>query len=60
MVVDAAIVKLMKARKAMDVGDLVLEALVMVRSFKPEPEHVSRRVESLVEREFLRREKESV
>lgn len=54
--VEAAIVRIMKARKALSHNDLIAEVTrqLSVR-FNPSPQFVKKRVESLIEREYLER-----
>ena len=55
--VDAAIVRVMKARKKMQYNDLRLEVVTFMRTFKPDDAMIEKRVASLVEREYLDRDK---
>lgn len=54
--VDAAIVRVMKARKVLAHADLQYEVLRQINGFHPEPRFIKQRVESLIEREFLERD----
>ena len=51
--VDAALVRVMKARKKMQYKDLVLEIIMLSRTFKPDDALIQKRVASLVERDYL-------
>ncbi|KAF9444819.1 Cullin-domain-containing protein [Macrolepiota fuliginosa MF-IS2] len=54
--IDACIVRIMKDRKHMSHNDLVNEAIRQLAGrFNPEPGLIKRRVESLIEREYLER-----
>ena len=58
-VIEAAIVKLMKARKQLHHNQLVEEIVRLLSNrFTPNPQEIKRRIENLIEREFLSREKE--
>jgi len=54
--IDAAVVRIMKARKTVHHNILVNEVIAGLTSrFKPDPRDIKRRVEHLIEREFLER-----
>ena len=60
--IDAAIVRVMKARKSAKYQVLVAEVVRLIadvgRRFNPQPSLVKRRVEDLVDKEYLRRDEE--
>ncbi|EFC46686.1 predicted protein [Naegleria gruberi] len=57
MVVDAVIVRIMKSRKVMTHRDLVLEATSQLQQrFMPAPNLIKKRIENLIEREYLERD----
>ena len=54
--VEAAIVRIMKSRKSLDHNNLVGEVVrQLTNRFIPSPQFVKRRIESLIEREYLER-----
>lgn len=54
--IEAAIVRVMKASRIMDHNKLIVEVTNQLMSrFQPNPQDIKRRIESLVEREFLER-----
>ena len=55
--VDAALVRIMKSRKKMALLDLRLEVVNLMQTFKPEDAMIKKRIESLIEREYMERDK---
>jgi len=55
--VDAALVRIMKSRKQMKVTDLRLDVVTLMQTFKPDDALIKKRMESLIEREYLERDK---
>lgn len=57
---DATIVRVMKTRKTLQHRDLVVECTKQLQSrFLPSPELIKKRIESLIERDYLERSKKS-
>jgi cullin 3 len=55
-IIDAAIVRTMKASKLLDHNNLIAEVTRQVtKRFHPSVSHIKKRIESLIEREFLKR-----
>ena len=58
--IDACIVRVMKARRHLTHAELVAEVLSQLNLFRPEPRLIKTRLEDLITRDFLSRdEKES-
>ena len=56
---DAAIVRIMKARKTVDHKDLVMATTDAVKKhFSPEVRTIKERIEQLIEQEYMRRDEE--
>ena len=56
--IEAAIVRIMKSRKEMEHNALIGEVTTQLQArFKCEPNAIKKRLESLIEREFLERDK---
>ena len=55
--VDAAIVRVMKARQTMDIRELQTEVLKqLTKGFQPQPTDIKKRAEDLIGREYLERD----
>ena len=58
--IDAALVRVMKSRKEMDHNALIAEVTKQLTArFVPHPNVIKKRIESLIEREFLERDKDN-
>jgi cullin 1 len=57
--IEAAVVRIMKARKTMEHALLLSEVMQQLSFFKPDPRFIKRRIEHLIDREYLERDTES-
>tara|TARA_B110000285_G_C15034531_1_gene568510 strand:+ start:1033 stop:1206 length:174 start_codon:yes stop_codon:yes gene_type:complete len=48
----------MKARKKMNYNDLRLEIVTLMRTFKPDDALIKKRIDSLIERDYLEKDKD--
>lgn len=57
--VEATIVKVMKARRRIEHNALITEATkILSQKFNPDPTMIKKRIESLIDREYLERDSE--
>jgi cullin 1 len=54
--IDASIVRIMKSRKTLTHSVLVTEVIKQLVLFKPEPKLIKKKIESLIDREYLERD----
>jgi cullin 1 len=57
--IDAAIVRTMKARKILGHTDLMAEVLTHMKYFNPDARAIKKRIEALIERDYLERDTEA-
>lgn len=57
-VVDSHLVRLMKSRKTMKHSELVQDCIKMINVFVPDVNFIKKRIESLIEREYIKRDEE--
>ena len=58
--IDAAIVRTMKTRKSLAYNDLVIEVVSQLKQkFIPEPKMIKMRIEGLIEKDYIERDKEN-
>ena len=55
--VDACIVRIMKSRKKVTYSSLRLEVVTLMQNFKPDEVLIKKRIESLIEREYIMKDK---
>jgi cullin 1 len=59
-VLEAAIVRIMKTRKILKLSHLIKEVISQVTDrFKPDPKQIKKRIESLMDRDYLKRSEDS-
>ena len=56
--VDACIVRIMKSRKKVDYNGLRLEVINLMQNFKPDEVLIKKRIENLIEREYITKDKQ--
>jgi cullin 1 len=53
--IEAAIVRIMKARTTLSHQKLLSEVMAQLTFFRPEPRDVKKRIEAMIDREYLER-----
>ena len=56
--IEACVVRIMKSRKTMGHQQLIAEVLSQLAFFKPHPKAIKRRIEALIDREYIERSQE--
>ena len=56
MIIDATCVRIMKSRKVENHNDLVQAIIHQIKMFQAQPQLIKKRIESLIEREYLERD----
>ncbi|EGR28588.1 hypothetical protein IMG5_172620 [Ichthyophthirius multifiliis] len=57
--IEAAIVRIMKSRKQLEFSELATEVNIMMKKFKPKLIQIKKKIESLIEREYIERDSEN-
>lgn len=55
-IIDAVVVRIMKARKAEKHNELLVDVTKQISIFMAQPAMIKQRIESLIEREYLKRD----
>jgi len=55
-IVDSVGVRVMKSRRTIQYNDLISEIINLITMFQPDPKFIKKRIESLIEREFIKRD----
>lgn len=58
--IDAAIVRVMKSRKTMKLNDLLTDVVKILHLFRPLPVQIKARIESLIERGYMKRDEKDM
>ena len=56
MIIDACVVRIMKARKVLMHTELLKDVMLQITLFKSQPGDIKKRIESLIERDYLERD----
>jgi hypothetical protein len=54
-IVDSVAVRVMKSRRTIPYNDAISEIISLITMFQPDPKFIKKRIESLIEREFIKR-----
>eukprot|EP01017_Pseudomicrothorax_dubius_P033611 TRINITY_DN4518_c0_g1_i1.p1 TRINITY_DN4518_c0_g1~~TRINITY_DN4518_c0_g1_i1.p1 ORF type:complete len:525 (+),score=147.15 TRINITY_DN4518_c0_g1_i1:568-2142(+) len=57
LAIEAAIVRIMKHRKQLEYNQLMQEVISILRQFHPDPRQVKKKIELIIDKEFLERDK---
>ena len=58
-IIDGVIMRIMKSRRRLSHSDLIIDSGGQIKLFKPDVKDIKRRIESLLERDYLERDKEN-
>ena len=58
LAIDACVVRIMKTRKRVDISTLLSDVLSGLHMFKPQPAQIKKRIEHLIEKDFMRRDEQ--
>ena len=56
LITDSIVVRIMKARKVLSHSDLINDTITQTTLFKNQPKDIKKRIESLIERDYLERD----
>jgi len=55
-IIDSVVIRVMKSRRVLLYNDIIIETKKLITMFTPDPTMMKKRIESLVEREYLKRD----
>jgi hypothetical protein len=55
-IIDSVAIRVMKSRRVLDYNNIIIETKKLITMFTPDPTMMKKRIESLVEREYLKRD----
>mmetsp|Transcript_13538 Transcript_13538/g.11608 ORF Transcript_13538/g.11608 Transcript_13538/m.11608 type:complete len:123 (-) Transcript_13538:8-376(-) len=58
LAIEAATVRVMKSRRILNYPQLIQEVLSILKQFRPDPRVIKRKIEYLIEKDFLERDKD--
>ena len=58
--IDALIIRVMKAKKQLKIKEIIENVLKFTNSFTPQPKMIKTRIESLIGREYLKRDEKDM
>jgi len=59
-IIDSVIIRVMKSRRVLDYNNIQTESKRLITMFNPDPIMIKKRIESLVEREYLKRDESEI